>query len=264
MTNEELAVKAKGGNQDALLELWEQNSGLVYVMARRKFAQLEADGNTCGVELDDLKQAAFLALVSAVGYFETEKGIAFTTYWGNTVKTEFNALLGIRTSKRDPLNTALSLDAPLDDGPDNGTMGDTISDPKDAYSEAEERMWQELLHTVIDKALSSLPREEEKVLRLRYYDGLTFTEVSKALGLKNKFVARNLENAAFLKLHWMNRDVSLLSELEDLIDLHTNFYAVGSWERQESPVEFSVVRREEMRERYARRFAREPATIPAL
>ena len=68
MTNEELAIKAKDGDADALLKLWEQNSGLTHIFARRKHDQLMANGNMCGVDMEDLTQAAFLALVRAVGY----------------------------------------------------------------------------------------------------------------------------------------------------------------------------------------------------
>ena len=37
MTNEELAVKAKAGDGEALLDLWKQNAGLIYLKARTKF-----------------------------------------------------------------------------------------------------------------------------------------------------------------------------------------------------------------------------------
>ena len=66
MTKEELAVRVKNGDRDALLELWEQNHGLASFFARRRYNRLEAFGNMRGVDMDDLTQAAFLALVSAV------------------------------------------------------------------------------------------------------------------------------------------------------------------------------------------------------
>lgn len=262
MTNEELAVKAKDGDQDALLELWKQNSGLIYLKSRSTFNAVQLFGRY-DVDLDDLMQSAFLGLWEAVERFEPGGEYTFTTFLNTTLKTAFSEATGKRTRRqlRDPLNLnmALSLDAPLGDDPEGATLGDIIPDPKDAYSEAEEKLWQEQLHAEMEKALSRLEPEQRTVLRLRFYEGLNREAIAAQMGMSESAV-RTLEYHAFTEL----RKPRIRRGLEDYIDLHTNFYAVGSWERQESPVEFSVVRREEMRERYARRFEREPATIPAL
>ena len=261
MTNEELAVKAKDGDQDALLELWKQNSGLIYLKSRSKFNAVQLFGRY-DVDLDDLMQSAFLGLWEAVERFEPGGEYTFTAYLNTTLKTALAEATGGRTKRqlRDPLNTALSLDVPLDDDdPDGATLEAIVPDPKDAYSEAIERIWREQLHAEMEKALNRLEPDHRTVLRLRFYEGLNREAIAAQMGMSESAV-RTLEGHALAEL----RKPRMRRGLEDYIDLHTNFYAVGSWERQESPVEFSVVRREELRERYARRFEREPATIPAL
>ena len=154
---------------------------------------------------------------------------------------------------------AQSLDASLGDDPDAETLEALVPDPKAAYSEAEERIWQGQLHAAMEKALGRLKPEHRKILRLRFYDGLTRVEIAVQTGMSESAV-RTLENQAMNELRKPRNRIGL----EDFIDLHTNFHAIGSAERQESPVEFSVVRREEMREWYAWRFDRDLTTMPAL
>ena len=259
MTNEELAVRVKNGDRDALLELWEQNHGLASFFARRRYNRLEAFGNMRGVDMDDLTQAAFLALVSAVNYFDPEKDFSFLSYWDKCIKNEFNSLLGTRTSKHDPLNLSASLDAPLDDSPDAESLGSLIPDPADDFEATTERIWHEQLRETIEKALARLSPDQVDILKMRYYEGLTYKNIQTKLGLKRD-AARKIEERAMIELHRpKNKDI--YSELESFVDLHTNYYFGGNVERQESPVEILVERRERMRRQYGRKFA-DTAELP--
>lgn len=76
MTNEELAVLAKCGDQGAALQLWKQVQRLVRNKAYRR---LPEDGHTSRIELDDLMQAGYIAMMAAVKDFNTESGYAFNT-----------------------------------------------------------------------------------------------------------------------------------------------------------------------------------------
>ncbi|MBR3561919.1 MAG: sigma-70 family RNA polymerase sigma factor [Oscillospiraceae bacterium] len=243
MTNEELALKVKSGDSNALSQLWEQNSGLAYIFARRRYNQLVTNGNTRGVELEDLKQAAFLALVRAVEYYDPEKGEggAFNTVWDFYVKSEFGALLGTRTSKRDPLNNCTSLDTPLSDDADAETLEAIIPDPTDEFEEADARMWLEQLHDAIEKVLTGLNYKQNQAIRLHFYDGLNQTEAAARMETTRDSY-RALFGGALRKL----RRPENWKKLSDFIDLRTNFYRTGSAERQTSPVEENVILREEL------------------
>lgn len=190
MTNEELAIKAKDGDADALLKLWEQNSGLTHIFARRKHDQLMANGNMCGVDMEDLTQAAFLALVRAVGYYDPEKEFSFCTYWGNCVKIEFNALLGIRTSKRDPLNMCKSLDTPLTDDTDADTLESIIPDSADDFANADERIYCSQIKDILKRELKSLSEDQQQAIQLIFYEGLKQTDAAAIMGVGRSVVSR--------------------------------------------------------------------------
>lgn len=249
MTNEELAVKAKAGDGEALLELWEQNTRLAGIFVSRRMAILVANGNMRGVDADDLKQAAFLAMVRAVNYFDPDKGIPFSAYWGNTVKVEFNALLGIRTRKRDPLDAALSLNAPLGDDPDAETLETIVPDSSDGFADVEETIWRKELHAAMENALGKLLPVQAQVLRLRFYEGLPRNAIAEQMNMGESEV-RTLEYHAITEL----RKPKNRRDLEEYVDLRTDFYRRGSVKRQESPVEVLVERRDWIRKRCARKF----------
>lgn len=111
MTNEELAAAVQAGRA-GYGELWEQVSRFVRQQAH-KYYTLHA--GTClhaGVEPDDLIQCGFLALRDAVQAFEPERGYTLLAYMKYPLQNRFREACGIRTSKRDPLLSCASLDAP--------------------------------------------------------------------------------------------------------------------------------------------------------
>lgn len=196
MTNEELAVLAKTNN-DALAELWGQNTGLAGIFATRRFARLQEYGNTCGTEIDDLKQTAFLGLVRAVHYFEPDKGLKFNTYWDNCVKYEFNRLLGTHTtSKREPLNICTSLDAPVSDDADADTLMDFIADPIDVYTEIDERMSRS---EMLQKSMKMLSEKQQRALQLIFYKNMTRKQAATTMGITERAL-EILEHTAIFAL----------------------------------------------------------------
>lgn len=72
-TNEELAARVKAGIDiaDNMLQLWQQNRGIIHQMAKRFYGV---------AEIEDLEQEGYLALYTAVDGFEPEMGFRFITY----------------------------------------------------------------------------------------------------------------------------------------------------------------------------------------
>lgn len=199
MTNEELAVLAKTDDA-ALAELWEQNSGMAYIHAVRRYCRLQDDGNTRGVTVDDLKQTAFLGMVQAVGYFDPGKEFKFSTYWDRCVRYEFNRLLGMHTtSKRDALNESSSLDAPLTDEKDANTLGDILPDPVDVfeiYAETDERMSRS---EILKKSMEKLSADQQRALQLIFYKKMTKKQAAATMGI-TQGALDNLEHTAIFAL----------------------------------------------------------------
>ena len=94
MTNEELAELIREGNDGLIPQLWEQ----VQVYVRRKAeTAMRSIPPEHGVEVDDLAQSGYFALLEAVATFDREKG-TFLCWLEKYLKTEFAVAGGYRTS----------------------------------------------------------------------------------------------------------------------------------------------------------------------
>ena len=114
MSNEELAAAIRAGERGRIMELWGQIRRFALQQARRRVYLGRG-----GVTLEDLEQAAFLALLDALEGWRAEAG-KFLTWYGLRLKAAFTAATGQRTQRDrlDPLDRALSLEAPVGDEDD--------------------------------------------------------------------------------------------------------------------------------------------------
>jgi RNA polymerase sigma-B factor len=74
-----------------------------------------------------------------------------------------------------------SLDAPV--GEDGGTVGATIGDRDEAFEVAEG--W-----ASIEPALRELPERERRILYLRFFEGMTQSEIADEVGISQMHVSR--------------------------------------------------------------------------
>lgn len=222
MTNEELAVKARQGDQDAALQLWEQIRRFVWTMARRR---LPGDGSTNRVDMDDLMQSGYLGMAAAVQSFDPDSGFSFISCLKNHVRTAFAEVLGTRGTRRDALLRAVSMDAPAGSGDseDSFTISDTLADPasEEALDEAIDRIGQDqAFHTVMQCVAKLDPRESDTI-RTLYVDGLTPREAAEAAGIAPESMWRRRKKA-IQKLRQFKEVQKLGREL--YADSRTNFY----------------------------------------
>lgn len=246
MTNEELALAIQAGDQSKVQELWEQTKKLLYSLVNRRYAVLELSGDTASVDREDLQQAAFLALVEAIKYYDPEKGYQFTAYLTAACKTEFNeAIYGGVTRKTmcDPAHSAISANTPIFEDENAATIEDMIADERDGIADAEERIFAQERHECIEKVLSSLPDEPKQAIRYMFYEGLNQRETAEKMNV-NRDRIRVLMNKA--RQHFLRKQYR--DELEEYVDFRTNFFLGASAERQESAVERIVIEREKIRE----------------
>ena len=180
-TPDELAGRVQQGEQDKLLELWASVRQFASWRARR-WAKVGR-----GVTVEDLEQEAFLALLDALERWNAEKG-AFLTLYGMRLKEAFTVATGQRTARdrMDPLDLAVSLDAPLSDSPEAGTMEETVEDPSGAqgFSDMEKRDLLEHLRADLEKALNVIPPTQSAILRRKYYMGLEVERKAHAAALR--------------------------------------------------------------------------------
>ena len=224
----ELLTAAREGDAEAAGRMVEENSGLIWSVARRYFGR--------GTEAEDLYQLGCLGFLKAVEGFDTAFGTRFSTYAVPKIAGEIRRFLrddGMlkvsRTVKeqaakiqmarialeqrlgREPALSELSEEtgisaeditfAQLATGP-----AESIHSPvnEDGFSlelvlgdmDAEERMLERVsLRALVEK----LPEKERKVIVLRYYHGLTQQSCARVLGVSQVQISR-LERRAVEQL----------------------------------------------------------------
>jgi RNA polymerase sigma-B factor len=208
-------------------ELVAAHLGLAEYLARR-FANR-------GEPLDDLVQVASLGLLKAVGRFDPERGVEFSTYATHTIVGELKRHfrdkgwairaprrmqeLYLRLGKvvgtlgqelgRSPTIAELaaevevseeevlealeagaayrfaSLDAPAGGDSDGETLASRLGEEDARLVDAERR-------ATLFPLLAQLPRREQTILQLRFFDGLTQSEIANRLGISQMHVSRLL------------------------------------------------------------------------
>ena len=247
MTNEELAVKVRQGDQEAALQLWKQIQKLVNL---RAFRCLPADRHTSRVELGDLMQAGYIAMISAANDFNSDSGFQFTTFLYYHLKSAFAKEFGIRSTRRDALLQAVSIDSPLSaDSDEDYTLSDTLTDPgaEKAIESVLERMETDRVMSIITEQMKKLSDEQADMVRRFYLDGFTVAEIA-AQSRKTEQQVKQIKERGILRL----RHLPLIRKLKrDLFaDSRTNFFLHVGVDSFQSGCGSAVERLTEQREAF--------------
>jgi len=228
---EELIAKAQQGDREASEALVEENSGLIWSVARRFLGR--------GTEADDLYQLGCLGFLKAVEGFDLSYGTQFSTYAVPKIAGEIRRFLrddgavkvsrgmkergvlvrGLRSRLcaelgREPALSELAEAAGLT--PEEVAAAETATEPViSLQTETGEGgltlegmlsgggMEDGLVERLaLRGALEELPQREREVLLLRYYKGLTQTRAARVLGVSQVQVSR-LERRAVERLRQM-------------------------------------------------------------
>ncbi len=222
---------AQDGDREAAGRLVENNSGLIWSVARRYFGR--------GVDAEDLYQLGCVGLLKAIEGFDPDYGTRFSTYAVPKISGEIRRFLrddGMlkvsRTIKeqaaqihaarqqleqrigREPTLSELSREtgmppeeiayAETATGPaeslqrESGDDGFTLEHVLGDYG-AEERMVE---HVALRAVLEKLPERERQVLALRYYHGMTQQNCARVLHVSQVQISR-LERRAVETLRKM-------------------------------------------------------------
>ena len=210
---------ARQGDREAAGRLLEENSGLIWSVARRYFGR--------GVEAEDLYQLGCLGFLKAIEGFDEEFGTHFSTYAVPKIAGEIRRFLrddgmlkvsrGVKEQAAKIHMARLALEQRLGREPSvselteaTGYSGEEIAFAQlatgpaesihspcgeDGFSlelvlgdfEAEERM---LERVSLRSLVEQLPERERKVIALRYYHGLTQQSCARVLGVSQVQVSR--------------------------------------------------------------------------
>ena len=215
----ELINGAQQGDERALERMVEENSGLIWSVARRFFGR--------GAEPDDLYQLGCVGFIKAVQGFDPGYGTQFSTYAVPKIAGEIRRFLrddgGVKVSRgvkeravrikaarakleqrlgREPALSEIAEETGLEPeeiaaaetatgqieslsretGDDGFTLEQMIGD----YAQ-EERM---LEHVALREAISRLSDREKSVISLRFFHGMTQDRAAKVLGVSQVQVSR--------------------------------------------------------------------------
>lgn len=216
---EELIRQAQSGDRDASETLVQENSGLIWSVARRFIGR--------GAESDDLYQLGCLGFLKAVEGFDLEYGTQFSTYAVPKIAGEIRRFLRddgavkvsrtlkeqaitIRTARnhlttalgREPTVTEISRQTGL--APEEIALAENATAATESIqqesgdagfslenvltdTESEERMVERI---ALMQAIGRLPERENMVIKLRYFHGLTQERVAKVMQVSQVQVSR--------------------------------------------------------------------------
>ena len=225
---EELIAKSQSGDQDAAQALVEENSGLIWSVAKRFMGR--------GTEPDDLYQLGCLGFIKAVDGFDLQYGTQFSTYAVPKIAGEIRRFLrddgAIKVSRtlkeqataikstRNRLTNALGREPTIQEisrqtglTPEEIALAETATAGTESIqretgdegfslenvltdTDSEERMVERI---ALKQALDRLPEREAMVIRLRYYHSLTQERIAKVLQVSQVQVSR-IEKKAIERL----------------------------------------------------------------
>lgn len=193
MTNEELAELIKAGKKEYIPELWAQTRKVFNFKVLRFYNNHKELCKRCGIELEDLQQTAYFALLATIKAFDNEKGYKFITYINFQLNNILYDITGIRAKEKDPLNNCKSLDDSLDEESDE-TLIDFIED-KTAFADfqrSETTEIKQIVKNLLLEALQSLEYPYSEALQLKYFELKTDEEIAQKLKLKNRYATRRI------------------------------------------------------------------------
>lgn len=216
---EELIAQSQSGDRSATEKLVEENSGLIWSVARRFMGR--------GAEPDDLYQLGCLGFLKAVEGFDLEYGTQFSTYAVPKIAGEIRRFLrddgAVKVSRslkeqaatikstRSRLSAAMGREPTVQEisrqtgfSPEEIALAETATAATESIqretgeegfslenvltdTESEERMVEKI---ALRQAIEALPEREKMVVKLRYFHSLTQQRVAKVMDVSQVQVSR--------------------------------------------------------------------------
>ena len=165
---------------EARNELIERHLPLVRAVARRFTDR--------GEPLEDLVQVGSVGLIKAVDRYDPGRGSSFAAYAIPTILGE------IRRHLRDSAHLLRAPRAPREEAPLRSVPLDLEARAaRDPAAERRLELGEE--RVLLEQGLRTLARRERRIVRLRYFGGLSQRRIAAELGLSQVHVSRLLEQS---------------------------------------------------------------------
>jgi RNA polymerase primary sigma factor len=202
----ELVEAIRNGDRAQLAELYEQNTGLLFTLARRY------RGRDPMVSDEDLMQAGFLGLAEAVDAWEPDRG-AWSTIATLYVKKAMREALGLRGTRQRAHLGAISLDEPIGEDGD-ATRADLLVD--ESLPDADEQILDDERRAAVRAAVGRLEGRKRDVVEWHDLEGQTLSLIGESMSLSLQRV-NQLRKKAF-------KDLRRDRQLRRALDEDTRYY----------------------------------------
>ena len=219
MSNEELVQLYQCGDDKALEELIQANTGIINKIANKY------NGINRELELEDLYQNGVLGLITAAKKydFNNEKKAKFITYAVFYIERYIHRSVNGASSKdignNNLYNSCTSLNTPVGEDKDTGELGDFIEDIDYGFENIEEKIFLQNLRKELEEVMKTHNTlEQREVLKLKYGWNTTPMKLDDIADIFNSTVSkiRNKESAALRKLRnssWAMQNIKEFAEL---------------------------------------------------
>lgn len=264
-----LVMKILSGDGSLIYELWRELDDLCGWYCRKLLRQLP---EAFKLEFEDLYNCGFIALCDALQHCSSEKYAKFSQYYlfyltgaiyrENRLSTGGHYKDGRR--RFDPIITdgTISLDAPNDESKEkpeplyNFLSNEQIASPSiDTVEQAMERIYFEQLHAVMEDLISTLPEDQQFLIRQKYYIGADGAQIAENLRVDRSRIYP-MEDQALITLRKRGQAVGLESFLNDEINYYAGTGITRFKESGSSSTERLVLRRIELEARFERLLGR--------
>ena len=200
MTNEELVMRIASGEKEYVAELWTQVEKFIRWRANRFYLAYEDRCKAMLIDVNDLTQESYFAMVKAVKKFDASRGTKFTTILDFYLRQSFFSLTKMNYEgwQHNTIYACKHLDAPAN-AYDDRPLAATISDTDDELEAVEHEVYMLIVLPALDAALSSLTACQRKVIDSLFYDGLTHEATANRFGM-SKGSVNTIKRASLRKL----------------------------------------------------------------
>ena len=162
-------------------DVYEQNKGLLVMMARRYARVCALDG---AVSMEDLLQAGFVGLMRAADSYDPDAGKSWSSWACWHIQMEFNSILGLRRGHfTRPHTCASRLDQPLSSEDADGlTAADML--PDESLPDADEGLLRSELRRYVREAVGRLKSDNQrKIVEMCKLEGRSYRQAAESLGV---------------------------------------------------------------------------------
>ena len=174
--DQELLIKIRSGDDEAMEYLMEKYRGLVRTEARKFFLT--------GGDEEDLIQEGMIGLFKAVRSYQEERDVAFSTFATICVRRQiYSTVTASNRKKHGPLNNYISIFGSFteENGKLNEVLEDSLENPEELLLRKEKiRNY----YDIINEKLS----DYEKQVMEHYLNGDDYTQIAKKLGRTDKSI----------------------------------------------------------------------------